>query len=68
MLLAFSGPASNVRVERVSRDCFKDSAAFAEVMSLYENMEGGDLTDHPKINTDVKEQSNKHLGIEVRCL
>ncbi|KAM1783770.1 hypothetical protein FF1_041896 [Malus domestica] len=64
MLLAFSGPASNVRVERVSRDCFKDSGAFAEVMSLYENMEGGDLTDHPKVNTDVKEQSNKHLGIE----
>lgn len=65
MLLAFSGPASNVRVEHVSRDHFNEGGAFAEVMSLYENMDGDDLTDHPKINTDVKEQSTIRLGIEV---
>ncbi|KAL6291484.1 hypothetical protein ACE6H2_008994 [Prunus campanulata] len=64
MLLAFSGPASHVRVEHVSRDHFNEGGAFAEVMSLYENMDGDDLTDHPKINTDVKDQSTIRLGIE----
>ncbi|XP_034206345.1 DNA mismatch repair protein MSH3 isoform X2 [Prunus dulcis] len=64
ILLAFSGPASNVRVEHVSRDHFNEGGAFAEVMSLYENMDGDDLTDHPKIDTDVKEQSTIRLGIE----
>ncbi|KAJ1376525.1 P-loop containing nucleoside triphosphate hydrolase [Sesbania bispinosa] len=31
---AFAGPASNVRVERASRDCFTDGGALAEVMTL----------------------------------
>ncbi|CAN1264852.1 DNA mismatch repair protein MSH3 [Linum perenne] len=38
LLLAYAGPASNVRVERISRDCFRDGDALAEVMSLYENV------------------------------
>lgn len=52
-------------MEHVSRDHFNEGGAFAEVMSLYENMDGDDLTDHPKIDTDVKEQSTIRLGIEV---
>lgn len=63
MLLAFAGPASNVRVEHVSRECFKDGGALAEVMSLYENMDEDNLGDHPKINSEVI--GNHRLGIEV---
>ncbi|KAL6127736.1 hypothetical protein ACLB2K_071099 [Fragaria x ananassa] len=64
MLLAFAGPASNVRVERVSRDCFKDGGALAEVMSLYENMDGDKLGDRTEINSEVIEKGNHHLGVE----
>ncbi|XP_060203587.1 DNA mismatch repair protein MSH3 isoform X2 [Lycium barbarum] len=39
MLLAYAGPASNVRVEDVSSDRFSDGGALAEVMSLYEGMQ-----------------------------
>uniref|UniRef100_A0A803M0F0 DNA mismatch repair protein MSH3 n=1 Tax=Chenopodium quinoa TaxID=63459 RepID=A0A803M0F0_CHEQI len=42
LLLTYAGPASNVRVERASCDCFKDGGALAELMSLFENTsEGG---------------------------
>ncbi|XP_057527766.1 DNA mismatch repair protein MSH3 [Amaranthus tricolor] len=37
LLLNYAGPASNVRVERASCDCFKDGGALAELMSLFEN-------------------------------
>lgn len=37
LLLEFAGPASNVRVECASRDCFKDGGALAEVMAFYES-------------------------------
>ncbi|XP_052203955.1 DNA mismatch repair protein MSH3 isoform X2 [Diospyros lotus] len=38
LLLAYAGPASNVCVERVSRECFNEGGALAEVMSLYNKM------------------------------
>lgn len=65
MLLAFAGPASNVRVERVSRDCFKDGGALAEVMSLYENMDEDKLGNQTEINSEVIEKGNHRLGVEV---
>ncbi|KAG6543098.1 hypothetical protein Mapa_015347 [Marchantia paleacea] len=34
-LMDFAGPSSEVRVERVSRDCFKDGGALAEVVDFY---------------------------------
>lgn len=43
LLLAYSGPSSNVRVERTSRDCFNDGGALAEVTSLYEHINGNEL-------------------------
>ncbi|KAA0033635.1 DNA mismatch repair protein MSH3 [Cucumis melo var. makuwa] len=45
LLLGYAGPASNVRVERASRDCFKNGSALAEVMSLYENIDQDNLTE-----------------------
>lgn len=58
MLLGYAGPASHVRVERCSRECFKDGGALAEVMTLYENM--GE--DDSKQNVE----GNQPLAIEVR--
>ncbi|KMS99092.1 hypothetical protein BVRB_3g066900 [Beta vulgaris subsp. vulgaris] len=37
LLLAYAGPASSVRVEHASRDCFKNGGALAELMSLCED-------------------------------
>lgn len=66
MLLAYyAGPASNVRVERTSRDCFSDGGALAEVMSLYENLSEDSRADHQEDNTEVMEQGNHCLAIEV---
>lgn len=64
LLLAYSGPSSNVRVERVSRDCFSDGGALADVMSLYENMIEDNLGDNEKQMTEAKEQGSCHLAIE----
>ncbi|KAL5812968.1 hypothetical protein ACOSQ3_027918 [Xanthoceras sorbifolium] len=52
-LLSYAGPASNVRVERASRDCFKDGGALAEVMSLFENMGEENLSDSGKQSAEV---------------
>ncbi|KAF3335261.1 DNA mismatch repair protein MSH3 [Carex littledalei] len=65
LLTAYAGPTSNVRVERMSRDCFNEGGALAEVMSLYENMDD----DHSKSNghhdqmDESKERNDLH-GIE----
>ncbi|KAF9676304.1 hypothetical protein SADUNF_Sadunf09G0124900 [Salix dunnii] len=64
LLLAYSGPSSNVRVERVLRDCFSDGGALADVMSLYENMIEDNLGDNEKQTTEAKEQGSYHLAIE----
>ncbi|XP_034711126.1 DNA mismatch repair protein MSH3 isoform X3 [Vitis riparia] len=64
LLLAYAGPASNVRVERTSRDCFSDGGALAEVMSLYENLSENSRADHQVDNTKVMEHENHCLAIE----
>ncbi|CAL5197699.1 unnamed protein product [Lathyrus oleraceus] len=78
LLLAFAGPSSNARVERASRDCFTDGCAFAEVMTLYENMcvdsssdsmRGNELTEHKSQQMEVKEAMNLlDLVIEALAL
>lgn len=65
MLLAYAGPASNVRVERTSLECFKDGGALAEVMSLYENMSEYNPADNPKQSAEVLEQGSHRFAIEV---
>ncbi|KAD2392907.1 hypothetical protein E3N88_39884 [Mikania micrantha] len=37
-LVAYAGPASNVRMERASRDRYKDGGALAEVISSYDKI------------------------------
>ncbi|KAL2651439.1 hypothetical protein R1flu_019567 [Riccia fluitans] len=41
LLMDFAGPTSEVRVERISRDCFKDGGALAEVVDFYKTKEDG---------------------------
>ncbi|KAL5554365.1 hypothetical protein UlMin_041766 [Ulmus minor] len=62
LLLAYAGPASHVRVERASRECFSDGGALAEVLTLYGNEDT--LVDDPKGNSDATEQGNHGLAIK----
>ncbi|KAA8533740.1 hypothetical protein F0562_031257 [Nyssa sinensis] len=64
LLLAYAGPASNVRTERASQDCFSGGGALAEVMSLYENMNEKSLADYEEEGTEVTELENTHLAIK----
>lgn len=63
-LLAYAGPASNVRVERTSRDCFSGGGALAEVMSSYENIRDNTVTGDPEEGQGLKEQEKIKLAIE----
>ncbi|KAJ1391065.1 P-loop containing nucleoside triphosphate hydrolase [Sesbania bispinosa] len=64
LLLAFAGPASNVRVERASRDCFTDGGALAEVMTLYENM-GVDSPSDSMQSNELTEHSCQQLVVKI---
>lgn len=78
LLLDFAGPASNVRVERVSRDCFSGGGTLAEVMTLYENMcvdspsdsiQNNDLTEHRSQQLVIKEVMNMpDLAVQALAL
>ncbi|KAL7003351.1 hypothetical protein U1Q18_004509 [Sarracenia purpurea var. burkii] len=64
LLLAYAGPATNIRVERASRDCFNEGGALAEVMSLYENTSETGLEGHEEVETEVTKQGKSNLAIE----
>lgn len=66
LLLAYAGPASNVRVEHASRDCFNDGGALAEVMSLFEEMaENERVVSHQEKDADVKATGTNFSSFEV---
>lgn len=61
--MEFAGPASDVRVERVSRDCFKDGGAIAEVVAFYESKGNQDISE---LQTAVLSKEEKvDAGLEV---
>ncbi|KAI3735294.1 hypothetical protein L6452_14789 [Arctium lappa] len=65
-LVAYAGPASNVRLERVSRDCYADGGALAEVLSSYDKMGESHLNDNPHGEyVDLEEKTKRHLAIEA---
>lgn len=68
LLLAFAGPSSNARVEHASRDCFTDGGAFAEVMTLYENMCVDSPSDSMHSNELVEHRSQQTVAKEVMDL
>ncbi|KAI3815809.1 hypothetical protein L1987_15491 [Smallanthus sonchifolius] len=47
-LVAYAGPASNVRIERASRDRYKDGGALAEVLSSYDKIGDNLVNDTPQ--------------------
>lgn len=66
MLLAYAGPASNIRLEQASRDCFTDGGALAEVISMFENMNEIKLADiHQGEEADETSQGNNCSAVEV---
>ncbi|PIA31437.1 hypothetical protein AQUCO_04900023v1 [Aquilegia coerulea] len=64
LLLSYAGPTSSVRVERASRNCFKDGGALAEVMVLCENMGGDSSTNVQERITENRAQGIHCLGVE----
>ncbi|KAK4734507.1 hypothetical protein R3W88_008768 [Solanum pinnatisectum] len=65
LLLAYAGPASNVRVEDVSSDRFSDGGALAEVMSLYEGMQETYLLDvQEKEEAEMKMHECNQIAIQ----
>lgn len=66
LLLAYAGPASNVRVEDVSSDRFSDGGALAEVMSLYEGMRENYLLNvQEREEAEVKMHEQNRIAIQV---
>ncbi|XP_024989641.1 DNA mismatch repair protein MSH3 isoform X4 [Cynara cardunculus var. scolymus] len=65
-LLAYAGPASNVRVERVSRDRYADGGALAEVLTSYDRMGDSHLNDNPQREyVELEEKTKRHLAIKA---
>ncbi|OMO97864.1 hypothetical protein COLO4_14300 [Corchorus olitorius] len=63
-LLAYAGPASNVRVEHASRDCFEGGGALAEVMSVYEKMVEDNIADNVNQLAEATEQGKFHSSVQ----
>ncbi|KAI3458167.1 hypothetical protein Pfo_014830 [Paulownia fortunei] len=65
LLLAYAGPASNVRVEHASQDCLRDGGALAEVISLYESLNEGNFANgHQQKVVAANNRSNNCLAFE----
>ncbi|KAK9103326.1 hypothetical protein Sjap_020580 [Stephania japonica] len=64
LLLAYSGPSSNVRVERASCVSFKDGGALAQLMTLYENIDEDDAAQLQDQNMDVTDGDKHLLGVQ----
>ncbi|KAL8239416.1 hypothetical protein R6Q59_015983 [Mikania micrantha] len=63
-LVAYAGPASNVRVERASRDLYKDGGALAEVISSYDKIGNSLLNDTPQgESVEVEGKTKNQLAI-----
>jgi hypothetical protein len=59
LVLEYAGPTSEVRIERISRDCFRDGGALAEVMAFYKAKGENDAA------LSVKVEENVDPGLEV---
>ncbi|XP_010537192.1 PREDICTED: DNA mismatch repair protein MSH3 isoform X2 [Tarenaya hassleriana] len=59
-LLAYAGPASNIRVERASVERFGNGGALAEVISQYENLSASNLADDKENKIEVAEEGIKN--------
>jgi len=64
-LLDFAGPATNVRVERLSRDCFTDGGALSEVMTLYENVHVDSLSDSTQSENSTEHRSQQLIKVST---
>ncbi|XP_039046481.1 LOW QUALITY PROTEIN: DNA mismatch repair protein MSH3-like [Hibiscus syriacus] len=64
LLLAYAGPASNVRLEHVTCDCFKDGGAREDLISVYEKMVEDNLADNVHQLAEATEQGNSHSLIQ----
>ena len=59
LVLEYAGPTSEVRIERISRECFRDGGALAEVMAFYK------AKGEKGAGVSVKVEENIDPGLEV---
>ncbi|KAI3712545.1 hypothetical protein L1987_71103 [Smallanthus sonchifolius] len=59
-LVAYAGPASNVRLERASRDRYKEGGALAEVLSSYDKIGDSLVNDTPQGESVELERKTKN--------
>ncbi|KAG8066765.1 hypothetical protein GUJ93_ZPchr0004g38208 [Zizania palustris] len=65
LMMAYAGPASNIRVERTSRVCFSEVGALAELLSLFEKSGIYDPTiENDRQMVETNEEANNSCGIE----
>ncbi|KAL6844331.1 hypothetical protein ACP4OV_026004 [Aristida adscensionis] len=65
MMIAYAGPASNVRVERTSRVCFGDGGALAELISLFEKfVDDGSWVESDRQLMKINSEDKNLQGIE----
>ncbi|KAJ3693010.1 hypothetical protein LUZ60_012105 [Juncus effusus] len=65
VISSYAGPKSDIRIERKSRDCFKEGGALAEVMSLYEknnNNNNNNNANYYAINNDYDDEIMEAKG------
>ncbi|CAI9295689.1 unnamed protein product [Lactuca saligna] len=62
-LLAYAGPASNVRVERASRDRYTNGGALAEVLSSFDKIGDSLLNDTQKEKTKCHHATEAIMGM-----
>ncbi|GAB2265214.1 Mismatch repair protein msh3 [Dionaea muscipula] len=65
VLLAYAGPTSNVRMERILCNHFKDGGALADVISYFENIQQGDAWSNQHHTVEVAGDGNNQLAITV---
>ncbi|KAM7273537.1 hypothetical protein ACFE04_028201 [Oxalis oulophora] len=62
---SFSGPTSNVRLEHVSRGCFNDGGALAEVITLYDKIGEDNSEVDQRHETETRDHADHAPAIEV---
>ncbi|XP_062227181.1 DNA mismatch repair protein MSH3 [Phragmites australis] len=65
MMMAYAGPASNVRVEHTSRVCFGEGGALAELISLFEkSVDNASRVEDERHLMKINDEDNNLRGIE----
>ncbi|GAB2227698.1 hypothetical protein Droror1_Dr00009525 [Drosera rotundifolia] len=65
VLVNYAGPTSNIRMERMSCDCFRDGGALPDVISYFENIREDDSVSNQHHTMDVRGDENNQFALKV---